>query len=114
MEEGEEEVLDHRTFPSKGSRSLICREKAYVERCDAERQQYSFVLAVLKLFSLDGIDAYQSLFWRMRSSEKGPEFLVLMNDIFWWATADVEPILPGDLPAMEQAINDILENWCFS
>ncbi|SRR6266567_328282 len=67
-----------------------------------------FMLDVLRLFSLDETDCYSSLFWRCE--EPGSvEFFVNVNDIFWWATADLEQIMPEDMPVLRQTIADIKE-----
>lgn len=67
-----------------------------------------FILEVLRLFSLDETDCYDMLFWRCE--EPGSiEFFVNVNDIFWWATADLEKIIPEDVPALRQAIADVQE-----
>jgi len=69
-------------------------------------QQHDFILDVLHLFSLDETDCYSALFWRCE--EPGTvSFFVNVNDMFYWATADMEPITPEDLPAMRQALADV-------
>ena len=65
-----------------------------------------FILDVLRLFSLDETDCYSALFWRCEKPGT-VEFFVNVNDVFYWATADVEPITPEDLPTMRQAIADV-------
>ena len=67
-------------------------------------EQERFILDVLRLF--DETDCYGMLFWRCKESGS-VEFFVIVNDVFWWATADLEPITPEDLPAMRQAIEDV-------
>lgn len=69
------------------------------------QERYNFILDVLRLFSLDETDCYSALFWRC--DETGTMFFVNVNDVFFWATADVEPITPEDLPAMRQALADV-------
>ena len=66
----------------------------------------NFILDVLRLSSLDETDCYGELFWRCEQPDT-IEFFVNVNDVFYWATADVEPITPGDLPAMRQSIVDV-------
>jgi hypothetical protein len=81
-----------------------------LEKEDKELNQepisLNFVLDVLRLFSLDETDCYGDLFWRCENPDT-IEFFVNVNDIFWWATADLEPITPEDLPAMRQAVADV-------
>lgn len=73
------------------------------EKC---MEQYHFIQEVLRLFSLDETDCYSILFWRCE--EAGSiVFFVIVNDIFWWDTADLEPITSEDLPAMRQALADV-------
>ncbi len=69
-------------------------------------EQERFMLDVLRLFSLDETDCYSMLFWRCKEAG-GVEFFVIVNDVFWWATADLEPIMPKDLPVIRQAIEDV-------
>jgi hypothetical protein len=72
----------------------------------SETEHYHFILEVLSLFSLDETDCYGELFWRCENPNT-VEFFANVNDVFWWATADTEPITPEDLPAMRLAIADV-------
>jgi hypothetical protein len=67
-----------------------------------------FILEVLRIFSLDETDCYHLLFWRCEKPGS-VEFFVNVNDVFWWATADLEEITPEDVPSMRQAIADVKE-----
>lgn len=69
-----------------------------------EVKQYQFVFDVLRLFS--ETDCYSDLYWRCEKPNT-VEFYVNVNDLFYWATADAEPITPEDVPAMRQAIVDV-------
>jgi len=65
-----------------------------------------FILEVLRIFSLDETDCYGDLFWRCEDPGT-VEFFVNVNDVFWWATADLEEIMPEDLPEIRRAITDV-------
>lgn len=67
---------------------------------------YTFILDVLKLFSLDETDGYDRLFWRCNHPGE-VWFYVNVNDVFWWATADIELITVGDVAAIRQALADV-------
>lgn len=47
----------------------------------------------------------EDLWWSHRSGQI--KFYILCNDMFWWATADLEEILPEDLPQLTQAYQDL-------
>jgi hypothetical protein len=70
-----------------------------------------FILDVLRL--QDEYDCYgEPIFWRTGASVTGGSFdpvtfFVLCNDLFRWATADAERLLPEDMPALRQAICDV-------
>lgn len=65
--------------------------------------ELSFVLDVLRLFS--ETDCYSDLHWFCEDNTV--KFYVIVNDIFWWATADMEQIMPDDLPALRQSVADV-------
>lgn len=59
---------------------------------------------ILAAFAFDSCDM---LFWRVDDPDKPPSFFALVNDVFWWGTADGEPIEPADLPTLDSAIVDL-------
>jgi len=62
-----------------------------------------FMTRVLDLFSR--LDSHDMLFWRM--DDGNIRFFVICNDIFFWATADVEEITQGNVENLEQAVADV-------
>lgn len=68
-----------------------------------------FYQRVLACFAFDYCD---ELWWRLEHGTTGePDsltFHVLVNDVFDWGTADVEPITSATLPELEQAFADVL------
>lgn len=65
-----------------------------------------FILRVLQAF--DRADSYDSLFWKARVDEP-IRFFANCSDLFYWATADAEEILPEDLPLLEQTLEELIE-----
>ena len=75
---------------------------------------FEFVWRVLTIYD-DG-DCHDALFWR---SELGArlELFAMCNDVFYWATADAEPITRETLPILEQALADLKaidKTWALS
>lgn len=63
-----------------------------------------FMHRVLAAFAFDNCDM---LFWRVDGEYAPVTFFAQANDVFWWGTADVEKIEPGDLPLLEQVVADL-------
>lgn len=60
-----------------------------------------------RLFKATAFDYTDDLFWREREGEGTPiDFYAMCNDIFWWATADLEEITPLNIHLLEGAIRD--------
>lgn len=49
-------------------------------------------------------DSRSDLFWNFEDGEL--KFYILCNDVFWWATADVEPIPVSKLAMLRQALEE--------
>lgn len=64
----------------------------------------SFAVAVLKL--VEKHNAYGDLFWRTGGEYGEVSFFINCNDLFWWGTADVEPLTAADLEAFDQSMKD--------
>lgn len=62
-----------------------------------------YMLTVLDVFAFDECD---SLFWRTDSDYAPLQFFVICSDVFFWATADLEPIGFEDLDLLRQAKAD--------
>ena len=63
-----------------------------------------FLLRVLRATSFDHCDAI----WRRTYGEYAPDTIfVQCNDVFWWATADLEQITPTNITEFEKAIADV-------
>ncbi len=67
---------------------------------------YNFILEVLRL--QDEYDCYgEPIYWATHGDYAPVTFFVNCNDLFWWATADAEKLLPEDMPMLRQAILDV-------
>jgi hypothetical protein len=62
-----------------------------------------FMTRILDLFSR--LDSHDMLFWRMDNGVI--RFFVICNDIFTWATADVEEVTQDSVKDLEQAVADV-------
>lgn len=71
----------------------------------ARFEQANFTHSVLAL--LAETDCYYAIWWRCDGKFAPVTFFVNCNDLFEWATADVEQLTPEDLPALRQAIADV-------
>lgn len=65
---------------------------------------HAFVLRVLAAFAR--ADAHGSLFWRTDGEYAPVSFFAVVNDVFVWASADVEPVTPDNIADLERAIDD--------
>jgi hypothetical protein len=81
--------------------------------CPPKAIQNIFVLPdhaaeIMCLFGFpDGADCADSLWWR---SDGGViKLFAQCSDLFMWATADVEPIEPEDMPLLRQSFADLQE-----
>lgn len=63
----------------------------------------NFVFRVLNLFCKE--DSHDILFWRVDDGEI--RFFVNCNDIFDWASADLEEITPENIIELEKAVADV-------
>jgi hypothetical protein len=63
------------------------------------------IVEVLRLVA--EYDCYDAIWWRCDGEFAPVTFFVNCNDLFWWATADAEPLTSGDIPELQQAIADI-------
>lgn len=61
-------------------------------------------LPILAVFSK--ADDYETLYWKVEGDEI--RLWVNCSDWFFWATADMEEVSPEDVPALEQALDDLL------
>jgi hypothetical protein len=52
-------------------------------------------------------DMCEEVSWHRRSSAGGMRVLVGCSDVFWWGTADCEPVEVADLPDLEKARLDL-------
>lgn len=68
-----------------------------------------FVSRVLHFVDMlnDYGDMSESIIWRTDGEYAPVTFFVLCNDLFYWATADLEQITPENVDALEQAILDV-------
>lgn len=67
-----------------------------------------FIRRVLTAF--DAADEHGALFWRIGLDVPGQLVLYAMcNDLFWWATADAEPITSENIDLLEQTQRDIAD-----
>lgn len=55
---------------------------------------------------VDGIDFHDILWWRCEQGKF--KWFINCSDMFYWATADCEEILPGDIPSFIETIEDTL------
>jgi hypothetical protein len=62
-----------------------------------------YVHRVLAAFAFDNTE---SLWWRVDGEYAPVTFFAQVSDVFWWGTADVEPIAPVDVPLLEQTAAD--------
>lgn len=67
-----------------------------------------FVVRVLTLVNdFDGANT-DNLFWRTGGEYAPVKFFVICNDMFWWGTADLEPITPDNIDQLELAHTDMM------
>lgn len=66
---------------------------------------YAHLLRLLTLFEWD---CTENLWWRHDEKNKLC-FFVRCNDVFNWGSADCEEIIASDLPALEQAYDDVIK-----
>lgn len=71
-------------------------------------EQVNFILEILKLTSIE-VDENISISWRTDGEYAPVTFFADASDLFSWATADCEDILPVDLADLKQAIKDVKE-----
>lgn len=64
-----------------------------------------FALEIMSLFAK--YDLHDLLFWRTDGEYAPITFFVNCNDLFYWATADLEPISPDNFPELERAMKDV-------
>lgn len=65
---------------------------------------HEYVVTVIRAFQDSDCDG--DLYGRV--DENGDVyFLVGVNDVFWWATADCERIRPDDLPLLAECVKDL-------
>ena len=70
---------------------------------DTER----FMLEVLSLLS--DLDIYsEPIYWACHGEYAPITFFGNCNDLFCWASADAEKLLPEDMPALKQSIADVI------
>lgn len=74
-------------------------------------EQLAFISDVLTYGDLDnGTTAlWEDIWWRTDDGYYPVTFLVNCNDLFWWGTADCEPLSPENLPVLKQALLDVRE-----
>lgn len=65
----------------------------------------TYMLRVLKLYQR--MDAFGELFWRTDGDFAPITFFAIQNDIFAWATADLEEITPENIAELERAVAEI-------
>ena len=63
-----------------------------------------FVFRVLSI--TDEYDARHDITWCVDRERDEVEFFANCNDLFWWATADSEPITPENVDEFERAYRD--------
>lgn len=61
-------------------------------------------LPILAVFAK--ADDYETLYWKVEGDQI--RLWVNCSDWFFWATADMEEVTPEDVPALEQALDDLL------
>ncbi len=73
-----------------------------------------FILRVLGLFASHDIAGDHPLWWRTDSSYAPVTFLVICNDVFYWASGDAEPITPSNIALLESTLAEVavLEREC--
>ena len=64
-----------------------------------------FITEVLAVYAR--ADIYDGLFWKVK--DRQVELFAMCSDLFWWATADLEPILPEDVPLLWSCLDDLLD-----
>ena len=65
------------------------------------------ILEILDLF--DKYDLTINLMWQVDLEKEELHLMVLCNDLFYWACADVEEITLENLPLLKQTIQDLIE-----
>jgi len=70
----------------------------------AKLVHWDYIVEVLKTFR--DLDTEEELYWRF-GEDGEPIFWVLCSDLFHWASADGEDLLPEDLPLLRQCIEDL-------
>lgn len=73
------------------------------------KEELSFIKSLLGL--MDVHVAHSDLFWRI-GPESAIRFFINCNDEFYWATSDVEQVLPGDLESLAKAYADARDALC--
>jgi hypothetical protein len=66
-----------------------------------------FIMKVLDIFSLNGLDACSQLFWRTDEKYAPITFFVNCNDAFMWGCADAEDITLENIYILEEAVEEI-------
>lgn len=69
--------------------------------------KYEFMIKVMRLMAL--YDDRDSLFWRWDEDNKEMIFYVTCNDLFYWATADLEQITHENMDLLKQSYEDCKE-----
>lgn len=64
-----------------------------------------FVLRVLAVTA--AADGREDIWWRTDGEYAPVTFWVLCNDVFYWATADMEPLTPETIGELERAYADV-------
>lgn len=72
-----------------------------------DTETLAFVRRVLAVYdAFDGPEAGGELFWRVDGEYAPVSFFAICNDLFHWATADLEPITPENVGELEGAVAD--------
>lgn len=60
------------------------------------------------------VDMQDELFWQTTGGDKPPQLLVICNDLFYWASADAEPITRQNIGLLRESIQQLgADGWQF-
>lgn len=70
----------------------------------AIRAEHEFMERLLRV--TEAAENNEDLLWR-EQADGSWKFFVICNDIFWWATADLEEITPDNIHILEESYKDL-------
>jgi hypothetical protein len=72
---------------------------------ECARSELKYQLDVLSFLAEQ--DLYGAVFWRTDGPYRPVTFFVICSDVFFWGTADAEPLVRGELDQLEKACKDV-------